>query len=100
MFFEEEITGVVICPSNISDVNIDILSPYVEKSKNLIIVEEGNSFAALGSEIVTQLIEKGVNIGKVKRISNNTIIPSSSVAESNLLPNKKNIYQKVLEIIS
>lgn len=100
LFFEEEITGVVICPSNISDVNIDILSPYVEKSKNLIIVEEGNSFAALGSEIVTQLIEKGVNIGKVKRISNNTIIPSSSVAESNLLPNKKNIYQKVLEIIS
>jgi len=99
LFFEEEITGVVVCPSKISDINIDFLTNFVKKSKNLIIVEEGNSFAAFGSEVVTQLLEAGVNIEVVKRISNNTIIPSSSVAESKLLPNKDNIIKTILEII-
>ena len=43
----------------------------------LLIIEEGPGGAAYGSELVSGIIEQGVNLDRLIRLSNNGIIPSS-----------------------
>ena len=67
--------------------NLKPLVDSIEKTSNLLIVEEGSNFASFSSEIAAQLLEKNISINNFERISNNEIIPSSFKAESKMLIN-------------
>ena len=97
-FDEEEISCEVICPSLISPINIEPLLASVLKTKKLLIVEEGSSTASLGSEVVSLIIERQVYLKQLKRIGVNTIIPCSTIAENNLLPNKNNLFSSIRDL--
>lgn len=97
-FEEEEIVCEIICPTQICPLNISSLLDSLKKTKKLVIVEEGAGFAALGSEVIAAIIENGIQIERVKRIGNHTLIPSSFQAELNLLPNAHSIYNSIVEI--
>ena len=99
-FFEGEYICEVICPSLINPINIIPILESVKKSGKLILVEEGSSIAGFGSEIISLLLEKGIRLKKVIRISNNTIIPCSFQAENHLLPNEDKIYKKIKELLN
>tara|TARA_Y100001970_G_C14249835_1_gene870986 strand:+ start:5 stop:1717 length:1713 start_codon:yes stop_codon:yes gene_type:complete len=95
---ELELFYDILCPTVISPVSTKGIKESVQKTNNLIIVEEGSGEASWGSEVVSRLTEQDIKIDKLLRFSNNHVIPSSYHAEKNILPNKQNIYDLIISI--
>lgn len=93
-----EVAVEIICYSEISTINILPIYESLTKTNKLLTIEEGSSFAAFGSELISQLIMKGTKIEKILRIGNSEIIPSSFEAEINLLPSKEKIINAILKM--
>ncbi len=96
LFDQYEIIAEVICPTLIYPFNIENVFQSVRKTEKLLLIEEGHSFAGFGSEIISQLLEKGLQPQKIKRLSNNSVIPCSLPAEQLLLPGKEKIIETAL----
>ncbi|MDA9656641.1 thiamine pyrophosphate-dependent enzyme [Candidatus Marinimicrobia bacterium] len=88
----------IVCLVQISPVDISLIKDSVKKTKNLIIIEEGNNEGAWGSEVTAQLIENRIPIERLIRFGNQNIIPSSLEAENKILPTKENIYKIFLNL--
>ncbi|HPZ08865.1 MAG TPA: thiamine pyrophosphate-dependent enzyme [Candidatus Eremiobacteraeota bacterium] len=97
LFEDYEIFCEVICPSVLHPLNIHPLLESVEKSRKILLVEEGSSFAGLSSEVIAQIMESGVKLETVKRISWNNFIPSSYEMEKSVLPGTDHIVKGVVE---
>jgi len=94
-FDEHEFICEIIVPSVISTPNVGPILESVNVTHKLLTIEEGPGGAAYGSELVSGIIEQGVNLDRLIRLSNNGIIPSSIKAENELLPNKASIYKAI-----
>jgi 2-oxoisovalerate dehydrogenase E1 component len=99
LLIEEEIFCDVICPSLISEINTKNIISSLKLTGNLLIIEEGSGYASWGSEIVSKIHEEGFCNFNLKRFHNSQLIPSSFKAEIELLPNKVNIKNTILELI-
>jgi len=95
---EDEVFVDIICPTLISEIFVSEIITSLQKTKKLLIVEEGNNFASWSSEVIAKISEKQLN-SSITRISNNEIIPSSFDAELNTLPSVNEIYKTTLNII-
>ncbi len=93
-----EIAVEIVCYSEISKFNLTPIYNSIITTKALVTIEEGSSYAAFGSEVISQLIMHGAKIEKMLRVGNNDIIPSSYEAEINLLPSKENIISAILKM--
>jgi len=96
---EDEIFVDILCPSLISEISLDEISSSIQRTRKLLIVEEGHNFASWSSEVIAKISEKKLNLDSVTRISNNEIIPSSFQAELNILPSVDKIYKTALKIV-
>lgn len=89
LFDEFDIIAEVICPTQIYPFDVGPVIPSVKKSGRLLIVEEGNSFAAWGSEAVTEIME--MVPGALKRVYRLSMpecpIPCCGPLEKQLIPN-------------
>lgn len=99
LLYEHDIFCEVICPTLITPLEIEPIKDSVIKTKKLLTIEEGPSFAAIGSEVISSLVESGTNSFNVIRLGNNTVIPCSYEAENNLLPGTEDIIKAVLELV-
>lgn len=97
-FEEEEIFCEIICPCQISPMNVTPIFTSIQNTQRLLIVEEGTNIAAYSAEVAAQIIESNIRLQAFKRLSNNEIIPSSMQAEKDLLPNEDSIFKKIKEI--
>jgi 2-oxoisovalerate dehydrogenase E1 component len=92
-FDELEIACEVICPTQLYPLNPAPILESVLRTRRLLIVEEGLSFAAWGSELATRIFELcpgGVDV--IKRCSAPAHpIPSCGPLEKEILPNKDSI---------
>ena len=95
---EDEVFVDIICPTLISEISVNEIIISLQKTKKLLILEEGNNFASWSSEVIAKISEKQLN-SSIIRISNNEIIPSSFDAELNTLPSVNKIYKTALNII-
>ena len=91
LFINDECFCDLFAVTEISNINIPGLKDSLNKTKKLLIIEEGNSFGSFSSELTASLIEKDINNFKLFRISNNSIIPSSRALELEVLPSKEKI---------
>lgn len=98
LFIEHEIAVEVICPISLFPLNIFPLQQSVSKTGRLLTVEEGGSFAGMGSEVIAQLLSVGTNLNKAIQLGNNAIIPSSFEAELSLLPGKDKIIDAIIKM--
>ena len=98
LLYEHDIFCEVICPTLITPLEIEPLKDSVIKTKRLLTIEEGPSFAAIGSEAISSIIEEGINSFNVIRLGNNSVIPCSYEAEIDLLPGTRDIIQGVLKL--
>ncbi len=98
-FLEEEISVELIAPTRIQPLNLTPLIESVQRSKRLLVVEEGPSFAALGAEVVAALTEVKTPIQEFRRIGNNSVIPSSHAGELTLLPSVATIKRLIKEMV-
>ena len=99
LLHEFDIFCEVICPTLISPLEIGPLRNSVSMTKKLLTVEEGPTFAALGSESIASLMESGITSFDVKRLGNNSVIPCSYDAEDDLLPGTNDIVNSVKELL-
>ena len=92
-FDEFEIVVEVICPIQLYPLNPWPVIESLERTHRLLIVEEGQGFAALGSELVAQIMEISPGALRVsKRLSPpQHPIPSCGPLENELLPNVDSI---------
>lgn len=88
LFDEYDIIAEVVCPTQVYPLNIESVLDSVIKSGHILIVEEGNGFAAWGSEIITQIVEAVPESVKcVKRLNMPECpIPCCGPLEKQLLP--------------
>ncbi len=97
-FEEEEIICEIICPTLINPLNIEPIINSITVTQKLLVIEEGNNIAALGSEIVARIVERKIILKGFRKVGVNVIIPCSFVAENNLLPNKNSIFLNIKEM--
>lgn len=96
---EDDIVCEIVSPTMLTPLNIAPIAVSVSKSKRLLLVEEGPDFASWGSEVCAALLENGVQVNKVVRMGNNSVIPCSLPAENNLLVSAKTIVEQVKKMI-
>jgi 2-oxoisovalerate dehydrogenase E1 component len=99
LFEEEEIIAEIFMPTQLYPFNTSALIPSVLKTKKVIIVEEGQGFVSISSEIITQIAEKyplqGITFLRI--VSNESHIPTSRPLEEATLINTQKIYNKSKE---
>lgn len=99
LLIDEEIFCDVICPSLISEINVKSVIESLKTTRKLLIIEEGSGYASWGAELVSKIHEQGFNDFILKRFHNTNLIPSSFKAEIEILPNKSNVKNYILELI-
>jgi 2-oxoisovalerate dehydrogenase E1 component len=97
-FDQDEICCEIICPTLIHPLNAEPVLASVRKSGRLLCVEEGPSFAALGSELIARVAEAKVPLVGCKRIGFNSIIPSCGPLELTQLPHPESIQAAIKEL--
>ena len=96
---EEEAYPHIICPLEISPFNIYPLLESIRVTKRLFIIEEGSRYGALSAEIMSYLLVNKIEIEKVSRFSNESIIPCAKEAEISVIPNRTTIVSNVLKFL-
>jgi 2-oxoisovalerate dehydrogenase E1 component len=95
----EDIICEIVCPSSLVPINIYPIIESIRVSKRILMVEEGNEFAALGSEILAYILANNIEIKAAQKIGNNTVIPCSFSAENSLLPNEEKITNTIKSLL-
>ncbi len=101
-YMDEEINIITICPSLINCFNFLDEIPEISYD-NILIIEEGTKSFNWASELSSLLYNKFFNKikNRIQTISpKNDIIPSSKEKEDIFLPNKINIKEKIINMIS
>ena len=98
LFDEEEILCELICPALLCPLNVATVAASVRTTRRLVVVEEGSSICALGSEVLAQLAELSLPVERVRRLGFNSTIPCSGPLELDLLPNPGVIRDAVKEV--
>ena len=95
LFYEEELVGKVLCFSELSSINIELLRSELQENSKVLIIEEGSAYSSWSSEIAYQIGYLFSN-SKVTKMGNENVIPCSLQAELNTLPSVKSIISLIL----
>lgn len=99
IFKECDIKPELIVPSLISEIPVEFIAQQLAQTKKLIVVEEGSSYAAYSSELISALSEVMNESFKVKRIAGLPVpIPSVKSLEEQVLPSKDRIINDIKTI--
>lgn len=100
LLYEQEIFSTIIIFSELSSFNLDPLLFSIQETRNLITVEEGTRHLGWGSEICSQVVEKGYNDVRINRVAAlNLPIANASSLEEFILPSIKTIKQTILNMV-
>ncbi len=96
-FDEFEIICEVICPAQLSPLNLAPLLASVTRSRRLLVVEEGIGTAGFGAEVIARLMETDTSVcQRVKRLASpNHPIPACAPLEREMLPQAKSILSAI-----
>jgi len=100
LFDEYEIICEVISVTRLVPMNILPLEKSVNKTRRILIVEEGKTFASWGSEVLSSLCEIVCNIEKSERIGNDQLVPSAFLAEQEIQVNTDQIVETVNRMLN
>ena len=102
LFEDNEIVVEIICPTLIYPFNPSALIESLGRSNRLLIVEEGQGFAALGSEVIAQIVEYNTTLLSkgVRRLSaEEHPIPACGWMEESALPQVADIINTAKELM-
>ena len=98
-FDEYEILGEIICPTLIHPYEPELLMGSIVETGKLVVVEEGNSFAAFGSEAIAALMSQGAPALAIRRLGYDGVIPCSLEGEMNSLAGVADIKQAMKALV-
>ncbi len=97
IFMESDLKPELFIPSLISALPLELIRNAAEASGRLLVAEEGTSFAGLGSEIITAVMESTTCSINAKRIGAYPVpVPSVKSLENIVIPNKERILNEIL----
>lgn len=97
-FQEAEVVSEAYCLSLISPLQVDALFDSVNRTQTLVCVEEGSAEAGFGSEVVAQLVERGVSLRRVRRLGATGIVPAAGPLEAETIPDSRMVCEAIKEI--
>ena len=102
LFDEHDIVAEIVCPTQLYPLDLTPILETVARTKRLVVVEEGQSFAAFGAEVITALVEHLPMTGLVVRrvAPAPRCIPSSGPMEREHLPGADDIVQSAREVVA
>jgi pyruvate/2-oxoglutarate/acetoin dehydrogenase E1 component len=98
--YEHELFCELIVPTQLSPFDLSILHEYTNKTKRLLVVEEGSAALGWGAEVVAQVAERGDGCVEVYRLASlDSPIPAAQSLEHSILPDVDAIIQRVMGIL-
>ena len=97
----EEILAELFLPTRLYPFDAGILADSLAKSRKLLVVEEGQGFVSLSSEILAQVAERfgHLNVRCRRLTASGCPIPSARPLEEQCLPNTDAIVRKASELV-
>lgn len=96
VFLETDLKPELIVPTLISHLPIDLIAASAQRSGRLLVIEEGSSFAGVGSELIASVAERSRTPIRSKRIAALPVpIPSVKSLEHIVLPDKTRILGEI-----
>ncbi|MEO5892439.1 MAG: thiamine pyrophosphate-dependent enzyme [Ferruginibacter sp.] len=96
IFRDTDLKPEIIIPSLISHLPVNVIVQSVERTKRLLVIEEGSAFAGIGAEIIAQVTEQVDFKIKAARIAALPVpIPSVKSLEHIVLPDKERIIREI-----
>jgi 2-oxoisovalerate dehydrogenase E1 component len=101
LFDLHDVVAEVICPLQLYPLNPYPIIESTHRSGRLLIVEEGQPFAAFGAEVIAQIAESdGVALPRIRRIAAPAHpIPSCGPLEKAILPGVTHVVEAALELM-
>ena len=101
LFNEYEIVAEVLCPIELYPLRIKAILQSVERTRRLLVVEEGQLFSGFGAELLALVQEKAPGmLSRARRLGPLARpIPSSKEAELRVLPSTELVVNAAVEVI-
>lgn len=101
LFHEDEIVADAFFPARLYPFDVGVLEQSLSKTRRLLVVEEGQSFAGLGAEIVAQAAERFGHLGlSVRRLAASPCpIPAARPLEQHCLPGVNHVVSRSMEVV-
>jgi 2-oxoisovalerate dehydrogenase E1 component len=97
IFLETDLKPELIVLTKVSPLDRSAILQSVEKTKKLLIVEEGSAEGGIGSEVIASVVESMNEKIKAKRIAGMAVpIPSVKSLENIVLPDKTRIIKEII----
>lgn len=101
LFQDEDLICDVFMPTRLYPFDVSVLEPSLRQSRRLLVVEEGQGFVSMSSEIIAQAAERFGALGLCCRrcCATPNPIPAARPLEQHCLPGANHIVTKALEVV-
>jgi 2-oxoisovalerate dehydrogenase E1 component len=101
LFQDEDLICDVFMPTRLYPFDVGVLEPSLRQSRRLLVVEEGQGFVSMSSEIIAQAAERFGSLGLCCRrcCATPNPIPAARPLEQHCLPGANQIVTKALEVV-
>jgi 2-oxoisovalerate dehydrogenase E1 component len=98
VFFEEtDEFAELVCLTQLHPMDLSLVKRSVDKTKRILVIEDGSVNFGIGSEVLAKLLEEGILLDFAKRIGSEPYpIPSVNELELQILPTIDSIVAEVL----
>lgn len=102
LFEEEEIVAELFLPTRLFPFDVQVLDTSLRTTRRLLVVEEGQGFVSLSSEILAQVAERYADVSvRCRRLTAAPVpIPAARPLERQCLPDGEAIVRKAKELMS
>ena len=99
LFEVDEIIIDLFMPTQLYPFCVHTLENSLSETRKLVVIEEGQGFASISSEIITRVVEnyRNLNVMCNRIYASETPIPSSRQLEDQCLPSTDRIVSKIRE---
>lgn len=101
LFNDDDLVCDLFMPTRLYPFDISVIEPSLRRSRRLLVVEEGQGFVSMSSEIIAQACERLGHLGLCARrvCATPNPIPAARPLEQHCLPGPNHIVAKALEVV-
>lgn len=96
IFIETDHVPELVCMVQLHPIDINLIERSVKETRKILVVEDGSTDFGIGAEVVSRLVENGVQLDWVQRIGAEPVpIPSVANLETEFLPTIERVFLKL-----
>jgi len=101
LFESEEVVAELFLPSRLYPFHIDVLEESLTSTRRLLVIEEGQGFVSMSSEVLAQVAERygHLNVSCRRLTARANPIPAARPLEQQCLPDTQAIIDRAMEVM-